>query len=159
MGAFRIILALHITLGIAALILGPMSMFSKKRRGVHTRAGEFYHWLVLGTCAGAVALSILDWDRIWWFLPIGLGSYAFALLGYLAAKRRRSGWVRLHIIGQGGSYIALVTAVLVVNWLPLFGTRGIHSPLAWTLPTVIGSPLIGWAIARWRRNTPAHPGL
>ena len=32
-----------------------------------------------------------------------------------------------------GSYISLVTALLVVNW---------GSPLAWILPTVVGSPLI-----------------
>ena len=152
MAAFYFLLVLHIGLGTAAMIAGPVSMFSRKRRGRHTTAGEIYHWLVLGTCAGAAALAFLDWSRIWWFLPIAIGSYAFAFVGYLAAKWRWRGWLPFHIIGQGGSYIALVTAVLVVNWLTLFGTRGIHSPLAWVLPTVLGSPIIGFVVARTQRK-------
>jgi hypothetical protein len=34
--------------------------------------------------------------------------------------------------------------VLVVNWENLTGTRGIVSPWAWVLPTVVGSPIIAW---------------
>ena len=46
--------------------------------------------------------------------------------------------------GQGGSYIAMVTALLVVNWENLTGSRGVASPWAWALPTVVGSPIIAW---------------
>lgn len=67
------------------------------------------------------------------------GSYAFAFVGYLAAKRR---WLAAHISGQGGSYIAMMTAILVVNWRLLTGTSGMSSPWAWLLPTVVGSPII-----------------
>jgi hypothetical protein len=35
----------------------------------------------------------------------------FAGTGYVAAKRRFSGWLPIHVIGQGGSYIAMVTAL------------------------------------------------
>jgi hypothetical protein len=76
--------------------------------------------------------------------PIAVGSYAFALLGYVAAKRRWHGWLRAHLAGQGGSYIAMVTALLVVNWESLTGTRGVASPWAWALPMVVGSPVIAW---------------
>lgn len=144
MTLFGAILALHIAAGAAGLILGPIAMRARKRRGVHTRAGEAYHWVVLAVCLTASLLAFLDWERLWWFLPIALGSYAFALVGYMAAKRRWQGWLRGHIAGQGGSYIAMVTAVLVVNWETLTGTRGIHSPWAWALPTVVGSPIIAW---------------
>ena len=144
MTLFGAILALHIAAGAAGLILGPIAMRARKRRGVHTRAGEAYHWVVLAVCVTASLLAFLDWGRLWWFLPIALGSYAFALVGYMAAKRRWQGWLRGHIAGQGGSYIAMVTAVLVVNWETLTGTRGIHSPWAWALPTVVGSPIIAW---------------
>jgi len=44
-----------------------------------------------------------------------------------------------------GSYVSLVTALLVVSW---------DSPLAWILPTVIGSPLIARARARAARHSP-----
>lgn len=144
MTLFGAILALHIAAGAAGLILGPIAMRARKRRGVHTRAGEAYHWVVLAVCLTASLLAFLDWERLWWFLPIALGSYAFALVGYMAAKRRWQGWLRAHIAGQGGSYIAMMTAVLVVNWETLTGTRGIHSPWAWALPTVVGSPIIAW---------------
>lgn len=75
---------------------------------------------------------------------MALGSYAFAFVGYLAAKRRWNGWLRVHVVGQGGSYIAMVTAVLIVNWEAMTGTRGVVSPWAWILPTLVGTPLIAW---------------
>jgi uncharacterized membrane protein len=133
------VLALHIATGTTGLILGPLAMFATKRHGPHTRLGETYHWVMLGVCLSAAALAILDWHRIWWFLPIAVFSYANALVGYVAAKRRPRGWLRAHIGGMCGSYIALVTALLVVN-------AGQSLPVVWFLPTVVGSPLIAWVI-------------
>lgn len=140
-----VVLLVHIALGTAGLILGPVAMVARKVPGaLHARAGEAYHWVMLGVCVSAGALAILDWKRIWWFLPIAVGSYAFALVGYVAAKRRWKGWLRAHLAGQGGSYIAMCTALLIVNWGALTGTRGVASPWAWALPTVVGSPIIAW---------------
>lgn len=139
-----VVLAAHVVLGTLGLMLGPVAMSARKRRGLHTRVGEAYHWVMAGVCASAAALAILDWGQLWWFLPIALGSYAFGLVGYLAAKRRWRGWLRAHLAGQGGSYISMVTAVLVVNWESLTGTPGILSPWAWLLPTVVGAPIIAW---------------
>jgi hypothetical protein len=68
---------------------------------------------------------------------VAAASYAFALVGYVAAKRRWGGWLRAHIVGQGGSY-----TLLVVNWESATSVPGISSPWAWALPTVVGSPLI-----------------
>jgi uncharacterized membrane protein len=133
------VLAMHIAAGTTGLILGPLAMRATKRRGPHTRLGETYHWAMLAVCLSASALAILDWHRIWWFLPIAAFSYANALLGYLAAKRRRRGWLRRHVRGMGGSYIALVTALLVVN-------VGQQLPIAWFIPTIIGSPIIVWVL-------------
>jgi hypothetical protein len=140
----RLVLLAHIALGTAGLILGPVAMFARKVPGLHTRAGEVYHWVMLGVCVTAGALAVLDWQRIWWFLPIAAGSYAFAFVGYVSARRRWRGWLAAHLTGQGGSYIAMTTALLVVNWETLTGTRGVSSPWAWILPTVVGSPLIAW---------------
>jgi len=148
------VLLVHIGLGSAGLILGPVAMTARKLRGLHTRVGEVYHWVMLGMCLSASTLAILDWDRLWWFLPIAAGSYALAFAGYVAAKYRWKGWLRTHLAGQGGSYIAMCTALLVVNWESLTGTRGVLSPWAWTLPTAIGSPIIAWVtreVARGRR--------
>ncbi len=134
--AHDIALVAHIAAGSAGLVLGPVAMRAGKRRGLHTRAGEIYHWVVLVVAASAIVLSALDWSEIWWFTPIALFSYAFALTGYLAAKRRRPGWLAIHITGQGGSYIALVTALLVVN----LG----DALIIWFIPTIVGSPIIAW---------------
>ncbi len=144
MTVFEAVRILHIAAGISGLVLGPVAMFAAKRRGFHTRAGEAYHWIMLTVCASAALLALLDWARLWWFLPIAVGSYAFALVGYVAAKRRWPGWIAAHISGQGGSYIAMTTALLVVNWKSLTGTAGVSSPVAWALPTLVGTPIIAW---------------
>lgn len=147
MSAHDAALALHVAAGSTGLVLGPVAMFSAKRRGRHTQAGTVYYWAFVVLFVSALALAALNWEQVWWLAPIGAGSYAFALSGYLAARRRRPGWLSAHVTGQGGSYIAMVTALLVVN-------LGAASPLAWIAPTVIGSPLIAYAtfqIARGRR--------
>jgi hypothetical protein len=143
MSSFDTVLLVHVALGTSGLVLGPEAMAARKLPGLHTRVGEAYHWMMLGVCVSAAMLAILDWRRIWWFLLVAIGSYAFALLGYVAAKRRWRGWLRAHLAGQGGSYIAMSTAFLVVNWEALTGTRGVASPWTWT-PTVVGSPIIAW---------------
>src|SRR3954451_2460832 len=114
MDAHAVALGTHVACGSAGLVLGPVAMFSSKRKGRHTRAGEAYHWLFLVLFVSAVALAILNWEQVWWLAPIGAWSYALALLGYLAGKIRWKGWLRSHVAGQGGSYIAMVTALLVV---------------------------------------------
>ena len=136
----KAILTLHIALGATGLILGTIALWARKRHGQHTTVGEAYHWIMLSVCVTAAVIAILDWQRLWWFVLIATGSYAFALLGYVAAKRRGPGWLRVHITGQGGSYIAMVTAVLVVNWQRLTGEPGVTSPWAWILPTALGPP-------------------
>jgi uncharacterized membrane protein len=133
------VLAVHVAAGTLGLILGPLAMRASKRRGLHTRLGEVYHWVMLAVCVSAVGLAALAWGRLWWFLPIAVFSYANALLGYVAAKRRWRGWVRAHVGGMGGSYIALVTALLVVN-------LGDRLPVVWFVPTLVGSPIIAWVI-------------
>ena len=147
MNLFDATLAVHIICGAAGLVLGPVAMTARKLPGLHTRAGELYHWFMFVLCISAAAMAALEWQRIWWFLPVAIGSYAFALLGYVAAKRRFNNWLPFHLAGQGGSYIAMVTALLVVN-------LGIDVWWAWASPTAIGSPIIAWVsreVAQGRR--------
>src|SRR3954454_2161182 len=127
-------LALHIASGTLGLLLGPVAMRAPKRRGRHTDAGTVYFWAMAAVCASAAVLAVLDWHRLWWFLPIAAFSYANALVGYLAVRIRPEGWLRAHIGGMGGSYIALVTALLVVNVDQTL-------PIVWFLPTIVGTPI------------------
>jgi hypothetical protein len=140
------VLTAHIAAGSAGLVLGPIAAFTSKRRGIHTRVGTYYYWAFVVLFLTALGLAALNWSEVWWLALVGAGSYAFALLGYLAATRRWDGWLVAHVSGQGGSYIAMTTAVLVVN----FGTA---SALAWIAPTVIGSPLIFWVNVQIAKGT------
>jgi uncharacterized membrane protein len=139
------VLAVHIASGTLGLALGPVAMLASKRRGRHTRVGTVYFWNMLAVCVSATGLAILKWHELWWFLPIAAFSYANALLGYLAVRIRWRGWLREHIAGMGGSYIALTTALLVVN-------AGGGPLIVWFIPTIVGSPLIAWATARVSRG-------
>lgn len=79
-------------------------------------------------------------------IPIALVTQALAIAG---ARVDRRAW-RAH--GLGGSYLALVTALLVVSW-PI--------PLAWVLPATVGLPLIFHAAhgrRRWVLDAP-EPAL
>jgi len=143
-------LVFHITVGALALTLGPLALLAARRRGPVNAPATAYHWTVVGVCVSAGALVAADPARLWWLLPIAAGSYALALLGFRAARRTGSRARRLHLHGQGGSYIALVTALLVVS---------VGSPLAWIAPTLIGSPLITWAIRRPQASGTATRGL
>ena len=139
--AHDVFLALHITAGSVGLLLGPVLFAARKRPGLHTIGGEIYHWNFVVLFITAVVLAAMSWDEIWWLALVGAFSYSFALRGYLEAKRRRPGWLPRHLAGQGGSYISMTTALLVVN----FGTA---SPIAWILPTLVGTPLIAWTAAQ-----------
>src|SRR3954454_16390011 len=137
-------LALHIASGTLGLLLGPVAMRAPKRRGRHTDAGTVYFWAMGAVCASAAVLAVVDWHRLWWSLPIAAFSYANAPVGYLAVRIRWPGWLRAHIGGMGGSYIALTTALLVVNVGP--------TPLVvWFIPTMIGTPIILAVTARVTR--------
>jgi hypothetical protein len=161
--AFGLALGLHVAAGSAGLVLGPIAMFSAKRPGLHTRSGSAYYYVFIILFGSSVALAALDLEGAWWLALVGGGSYALALVGYRAAKRRQPGWLVSHVSGMAGSYISMVTALLVVNVNAISGVSSFSRVLAWMAPTVIGTPIITWinfqiAAGRrpkaWRRQIP-----
>jgi hypothetical protein len=69
-------------------------------------------------------------------------------IGYLKRLRKDSPkkeWLRGHISGMGGAYIATLTAFLVVN------IQIQPAWVLWLLPTVIGSVLISRAVTKYIR--------
>jgi hypothetical protein len=139
-----VVLSVHIAAGATGLILGPIAMFIPKWRSRHPNIGTVYHWVFFALFVSAVGLALLNWDEVWWLALVGAFSYSFALMGYLAARRRWREWLQWHVAGQGGSYVAMVTALLVVNWNDVTGAQGFESVVPWLLPTVVGSPIIAW---------------
>src|SRR6266487_640739 len=112
--------------------------------GPDTGANMAYHWLVLTVCLSAVLLVAWFRRELWWLVPVAAFSYSLVLLARFAAARRFRGWTHAYVHGQGGSYIALVTALVVVA-LTVDGP--LHGPAAlipWVLPTITGTLLIEW---------------
>ncbi len=149
MDAYDILLGLHVAAGAIALLLGPLALRAERRPPHASRVGGGYQWAVLAVALSAGALAAFDWATLWWLSLLAALSYGLALLGVLASRRRPRGWVRAYAHGQGGSYIALVTALLVVS------LDGAAATAAWFVPTLVGLPLIERRVGRLSRPTPA----
>jgi hypothetical protein len=133
-----VLLIFHVAAGTTGLILGPVAMLARKRRGRHTRAGLAYQVATAVLAVSAVGLAELN-PAVWWLGIIGIATWAAALGGWWARRRRFPGWLPVHIQLMCGSYISFVTAFLVVNW---------WSPVTWIAPTLVGAPLIARAAYR-----------
>jgi hypothetical protein len=140
------LLVAHIVAGAAALFLGPIAMWAPKRIGLHSRVGESFFAIVTVVCISGGALAAMNWESRWIFFFIALGTYACALLAYLAGKKRWRNWLIAHVAGQGSAYTAMVTAFIVGNWDDLTGTQGTEAPLAFLIPMGVGSAAVGWLI-------------
>jgi hypothetical protein len=96
-------------------------------------------------------LVILRWPHTVHLLVIGAVSFAAATVGVLARRHRWSRWVQVHGTVMGTSYIALLTGFLVDNGPLLPVWRELPHPLHWTLPTMVGVPLLVLAQVRYTR--------
>ena len=149
--AYTILLAGHVLAGSAALVLGPVSLYISRRPGFHPEAGTAYQWAIGGLTASAVGLAAWNVPGLWWLALLGGATAAAAWGGRVAGRQPGTRWRPWHLRLLGGSYVSLVTALLVVS---------VGSPLAWVLPTLIGSPLIELTASRAGRPsgmTPARP--
>lgn len=162
---FLAVLAVHIPLGLAAVICGIVAMFSKKRPGRHPRFGSIYYWSMAGIFATMTVLSIMRWSHDDHLFVLGALAFTAATVGRTAHRRRWRGWVRVHITGMGISYILLLTAFYVDNGKSLPLWKELPTIAYWLLPGAIGLPLIVNAL--WRhplvrpssRTTRAHTAL
>jgi hypothetical protein len=95
-------------------------------------------------------MALLRFAQDWQLLLIGTVAFSAGSLGYLARRRQRPGWLRVHVPAMGGAYIALFTGFYVDNGrhLPLWDR--LPTIAYWTLPGVVGIPLILRALTRLR---------
>jgi hypothetical protein len=148
-----VLLSIHIAAGTAGLVLGPVAMWQATRRleaarSPDTGASAAYHWTVLAVCPSAAVLVVWFRPELWWLVPVAAFSYSLVLLGRFAVARRFRSWMHAYAHGQGGSYSALVTALVVVAATVDGPVHGAAEVIPWTLPAVIGTPLTEW----WRRR-------
>jgi hypothetical protein len=81
---------------------------------------------------------------------IGTVAFGAGCLGYLARRRRRPGWLQVHIPAMGGAYVALFTGFYVDNGPHLPVWDRLPSLAYWMVPSLVGVPLILRALARRR---------
>ena len=148
-----VLLIVHIGAGSLGLVVLPVIIAGPKGTGTHRRLGRTFLWCLRAVAASAVGLALIAFATLWWFVLVAGFSLALGEVGSRAWRRRRpfDASVVQHLSGMGGAAIAFVTAVIVVN-------AGRVNVIAWLAPTIVGSPLIGIAIARvQRRGSAALP--
>lgn len=141
-GVRTAVLSVHVAAGTAGLLLGPLAVAVLTRPASRRLAGVSYQVAVSIVAFSAVGLALLDWSRLWWLVPVAVATQAAAAAG-LWVKGRVAHWPGWHVHLLGGSYVALLTGLLVVSW---------GNPLAWMLPAVLAQPPLAVAKARVRRS-------
>lgn len=139
---FLAIVAFHVLLGVACVSAGAVAMLSPKRQGRHPHFGTIYFWCLLAIVVSAAGLSAVHWTRDYPLFILGSLSFAAALAGRTAKRKRWPGWVRWHITGMGVSYILLLTAFYVDNGKSLPIWKELPPIAYWLLPGAIGVPII-----------------
>jgi hypothetical protein len=153
---FLAVLAIHIPAGIICVLAGLVALLSKKQAGRHPKFGTIYYWSLSVIFLSATSLAGLRWAEDYHLFILGTLAFAAATFGRMARRRRWDGWVRLHIIGMGSSYIFMLTAFYVDNGknLPLW--KELPSIAYWILPSAVGLPLIVHALLHHPLVTKIH---
>lgn len=146
---FAAALAMHIAAGLTAVVAGALAATARKRPGRHPRTGWVYLWALGAVFVTATVMAAIRWREDAHLFAIALVAFTLGLTGWRARRRQLPGWFRWHAICMGGSYIALLTGFYVDNgpFLPLWN-RLPHLAY-WILPTLVGAPLIWWALRRF----------
>jgi hypothetical protein len=145
------IVAVHVAAGLICSVAGIVAMLAPKRSGRHPSAGTVYYWGLVVVSLSMAALSILRWPADTHLFVLGVLSFGAGVIGRMAKRRLGPGRLRVHVTGMAISYILLLTAFYVDNGphLPLWRSL---PPLAyWLLPSVVGLPILIWALARHPR--------
>ncbi len=145
---FLAILAVHVTAALVAVVSGAWAGLARpKGHGRHTRFGGLYFVAICVVFGSAAWMTVMRWREDYRLFLIGTVAFGAALTG-LVARRRHWPGDTVHIIGMGGSYIALLTAFYVDNGkqLPLWDR--LPAVAYWLLPSLIGIPVIYRALRR-----------
>jgi hypothetical protein len=132
------VLAVHVVAGTVALGLGPIWLLARLARNPGRAAAAGYH-VAVGVASATGAVLAVTAPGLAWLLPLAVLTQALAVTGAVARRRDWRGWrsVQPHLLG--GSYIALVTALLVAET---------GNAVFWVLPAVVGQVPI--AVAKRR---------
>lgn len=150
---FLAILAIHVPLGLSAVVTGAAAMLREKRRGAHTLLGSIYFWSLGALFVTSAALAAMRWSEDYHLFALGSVAFTAAIIGRTARRQRWHARFDVHIIAMGTSYIAMLTAFYVDNGknLPLW--RDLPHSIYWLLPSTVGLPVMLWALGRKRSES------
>jgi hypothetical protein len=140
-----VVLVLHVVLGSGGLLLGPVWASARLRGRPATGLAVGYQVVVAGVTVSAGVLAVTD-PQLGWLLPVAVATEALAVTGALARRRSWPAWRSWQPHLLGGSYIALVTGVLIAET---------GNPVFWLLPALVGQLPI--AVAKRRLHAVDAP--
>ena len=143
---FLAIVTVHIVLGMACVTTGAIAMLSAKRPGRHPLHGTLYYWTLTLVFVTTSALSFMRWEANNHLFVLGVLAFAAVHIGRESHRRRWTNWIPIHIAGMGSSYILLLTAFYVDNGKQLPLWRDPPHWTYWTLPALVGVPIVVWAL-------------
>lgn len=153
---FLALLAVHVTAALTAVIGGAAAALTRRKgRGRHACLGDVYVEAICVVFVTATGMALMRWSEDHRLFVIGVVAFGAASTGLVARRRHWKGDAA-HIVGMGGSYIALLTAFYVDNGkqLPLWDR--LPAVAYWLLPALIGIPLIHRAVRRARARRSPH---
>jgi hypothetical protein len=154
---FLAFLAVHVVAALTAVVSGAWAALARRKgRGRHTLLGDVYFGAMCAVFATATAMAVMRWREDYHLFLIGAVAFGAALTGLVARRRHWPGDVA-HILGMGGSYVALLTAFYVDNGRQLPIWDRLPTAAYWLLPGLIGVPLIYRALRRARDRRAAGP--
>ena len=145
---FLSIVAIHVVAGIICTVAGIVAMLAPKRSGRHPSAGTVYFWSLVVVFFSMAALSILRYPTDTHLFILGIISFGAGIVGRTAKRQRWRGWLPTHVTGMGLSYIVLLTAFYVDNGPHLPIWRSLPPLSLWILPSIVGLPILIWALTR-----------
>lgn len=145
---FLVIVAVHVLAGVTCTVAGVVAMLATKRAGRHPSAGTVYFWSLLVVFVTMSGLSAIRWPLDNHLLALGTLSFVAGAIGRTARRQLWRGWPRIHMTGMALSYILLLTAFYVDNGpnLPLW--RHLSPLTYWLAPSLVGLPLLIYALLR-----------
>ena len=148
-----VVLVLHVAAGAVGLVAGPLAGTARKQRGLHTVAGWTYQACTAVLCASTLVLVALA-PALWPFLLLAVPTWAAAVASVVVRRRRRPGWLPLHVQLALGSYVSFVTA---------FSVQTVGGLASWLVPSALGALTVSLVTRRVqptqakRRQAPAGP--
>lgn len=110
-----LLLITHVAAGFIALLVGLVSMFTKKGGRLHNRAGLVYVWCMITVAATALLLCGLQPFKMLRLFLTGIAVFSFYLCitGWRATKQKKDGPTP---VDKGLTYITLAVSVAMMGF-------------------------------------------